>query len=431
MSEKNCKSEQYFISKCLIDIEQKLEWGQISSWSNYDYEKLSDEIQKKTGVNLSVTTLKRVSGRLKYPHAPSSTTLNTLAEFVEFKDWREYKQQKKLEIAPPLEDRVLSEQKTPHKPWIRYVLSSFFVLVLLLGVIIHYSFRNNLKKSISYNPDDFEFSLNKVHTQGVPNSVIFSYDASKAESDSIFIAQTWDVSRKTLVAKDGNKHSAIYYYPGFFRTKLMVDNQIVKTKDLQISSDGWLGLVELENKPIYFKKSEILKSEEVAIDKELIQKYNIDLSPEAPGIRFFNQRDLGDLMNDNFIFETELKNPYSEGNNACQYVEVLIQCKDDIIIIPLCSEACVGEALLYAAGEERTSKNSDLSGFGADLKQWTNLRVETVNKKMTFYVNNKEADSFIFPHEATGIVGVQYRFYGLGAVKYARFKQGTHTIDLD
>ena len=36
---------------------------------------------------------------------------------------------------------------------------------------------------------------------------------------------------------------------------------------------------------------------------------------------------------------------------------------------------------------------------------------------MTFFVNGKKAHSFKFPHKPTGIVGVQYRFEGVGAVK--------------
>ncbi len=72
---------------------------------------------------------------------------------------------------------------------------------------------------------------------------------------------------------------------------------------------------------------------------------------------------------------------------------------------------------LYAAGKELKSKEADLSGFGANLNQWTTLRVETKNKKMNFILNNILAASFIFPHDPSGIVGVQYRFNGAGAVR--------------
>src|SRR5205085_4376713 len=126
----------------------------------------------------------------------------------------------------------------------------------------------------------------------------------------------------------------------------------------------------------------------IEVDRNTLAKYNLVLNPAPPKIRFFNQRDLGDLMDDNFIFETTLKNEFSDGTNSCQYVEVLIQCKDDIIIIPLAAKACAGAMSLYAAGKGLNSKEADLSGFGADLNEWTKLRVETEDKKMNFFVNN-------------------------------------------
>jgi len=285
----------------------------------------------------------------------------------------------------------------------------------------------------SRRPDNaqYQFKADKIISDGVPNSVVFTYDASAAKTDSVFIVQTWDIKRKTLVSKNNTMHSAIYYYPGFFRTKLIVENRVVKTHDLQITSNGWLCLLENDPAPLYFKKDEYQKGDRIEIDKNTLKAYNLSLNPAAPKIRFFNQRDLGDLMNDNFTFETTLKNEFSEGSNACQYVEVLIQCKDDIIIIPLAAKACAGAMNLYAAGMELDSKEADLSGFGADLNQWTTLRVETKDKKMSLFVNNVLASSFVFPNNPSGIVGVQYRFNGVGAVRNSWFENITRRIILD
>jgi hypothetical protein len=132
--------------------------------------------------------------------------------------------------------------------------------------------------------------------------------------------------------------------------------------------------------------------------------------------------ELGALMNNNFVFETRLKNDFDEGISACMRVEVLRQCKDDIIIIPLAAKACVGDLFVYACGKSLSSKDTDLSNLGCDLREWNHLKVETVNKKMSIYVNDRLACSFEFPNDPTGIVGVQYRFNGPGAVKDARFE---------
>jgi hypothetical protein len=88
----------------------------------------------------------------------------------------------------------------------------------------------------------------------------------------------------------------------------------------------------------------------------------------------------------------------------------------------------VGDLELYAPGKKVDSKHADLSGFGSDLTQWTSLKVVTVNRQMSCYVNGVKAYSLYFPHSPTDIVGVQYRFDGLGAVKDTRFTNGAGKV---
>ena len=72
-------------------IENQLDWGETAHWSTADFEKLSDKIQEKTGVILSVSTLKRIFGRIDYQSKPALTTLNTLARYVDHEDWRAFR----------------------------------------------------------------------------------------------------------------------------------------------------------------------------------------------------------------------------------------------------------------------------------------------------------------------------------------------------
>ena len=73
-------SDQYYLSRALIQIETLFNRGASDNWTTYDFEKLSEAIFDRTQVRLSVTTLKRIWGKLKYDSAPTLTTLNTLAQ---------------------------------------------------------------------------------------------------------------------------------------------------------------------------------------------------------------------------------------------------------------------------------------------------------------------------------------------------------------
>lgn len=418
----NNNSEEYYLSRVLEQIETKFDRGPGNKWTTYDFEKLSDAVFDHTQVRLSVTTLKRIWGRLKYDSAPTITTLNTLAQFAGFDDWNNFKQNQHK----PTGTEAITAAARPSRKFRRLVAGLASTFVLAAG--LYFFFVSAGRKHTVYKSGQFEFSANKVIMEGVPNSVIFHYNA-RVKPDSLFIVQTWDISRKTLVPADKHEHSAIYYYPGYFKARLIANTQVVKTHDLWITSGGWLCLLEEQPIPIYFKKEQYLRDSIVEVDDSMLAPYRQKLGSSR--VRFFNQRNLGDLMNDNFTFETMLKNHFDDGANACHKVDVLIQCKNDIIIIPLAAKPCVGDLSLYFCGAHAESKSADLSGFGCDLTQWTSLRVETVNKTATFFINNAKAYTLIFPNDPSGIVGVQYRFYGASAVKDTRFKANGKVYEMD
>jgi hypothetical protein len=407
----------------LTKVEEKINRGSSEKWANYDFEQLSESILDATRVQLSTTTLKRIWGKVKYPHAPAIQTLNTLAQFTGYTDWRDFELKNSELIKENKEKEIVdaSEPAPVQIPGRSFTIGKYLAaaVILALIVVVYVGFKRRGAPKIESG--DYSFSLNKINITGVPNSVIFSYDASKSPTDSVYIVQTWDISRKTLVPKNGKNHSAIYYYPGFFNTKLIIDSTIVKRQDLQISSDGWLGLIQTTGNPIYFTKQEISATEGVKIDSSLLVTHDVPLMPASPKTIFFNQRDLGDLMDDNFDFETVIRNTNTSADNACHKTDVLIQCKDDIIIIPLGAKGCVGNISLAFAGNYRTSKFNDLSGFGCDLTQWTKLKVVCRNRHAKIFVNDNLAFELDAPNDPVGIVGVQYRFYGPAEIKYSRF----------
>jgi hypothetical protein len=418
-------SEQYYLARILKQIECTVNRGDSGNWTTYDFEKLSEAIYERTEVRLSVTTLKRIFGRLKYENAPTLSTLNALAQFAGFVDWQDFKQKADRPVGQEANNVVLA----PLRKSKRLIVGLTGILILVAGVLVF--FLSAGRKHTLYDPGQFEFSANKIKTEGVPNSVIFHYKVPRERGikpDSLFIVQTWDMSRKTLVSADKNEHSAIYYYPGFFKTKLIADGQVVKTHDLWITSGGWLCLLEEQPVPVYFKKEECQKNGIVEVNGSMLASHRH--AAAMPRVRIFNQGDFGELMNDNFTFETMVKNDFDDGTNACHFAQVLIQCKNDIIIIPLAARSCVGDLSLSFCGWHAESKSADLSGFGCDLTQWTSLRVETVNKAATIYVNNKKACTLTFPNDPKGIVGVQYRFNGAAAVKDTRFIAGGKVYEM-
>src|SRR5262245_48383206 len=84
--------EDRLVQLCLKKVEMVLGWGDSHSWSTQDFETLSRKILSTTGVNLSVATLKRIWGKIKYDSRPTVTTLDALARFGGYESWRHFRQ---------------------------------------------------------------------------------------------------------------------------------------------------------------------------------------------------------------------------------------------------------------------------------------------------------------------------------------------------
>lgn len=415
------------ISRLRESIETRLAWGSAEDWANYDFEKLSDEILKVTGVNLSVSTLKRFFGKVKYGSSPSVTTLNTLSQFLGFEDWRDFvsKQEPNHEVKAEVKEKANKSKSGLPKQY--YIFAG---IILLFIVASTFYFKSRPK----YNPSDFSFSSKTILTSGLPNSVIFDYNAAKVEEpDSVFISQNWDIRRRVPVDKNGKHYSSIYYYPGYFRAKLLAGDVILKEHDLQIITDGWLSVVTAPwgEKPLYFKKEETEKNAQVEVSEELLENYGVGLFPDLPELRFYNQKDISGFSTDNFEFETEIKSGFSDGKAACQRVDIYLQGKEDILILPISRPECVGELFLAAFGIGVSSQSEDLSGFGSDLNDWVKVKVTCIDKHISFFINETLAYDGEIPNNPVDIVGVQYRFEGPGAVRNTRLKSGEKKVLFD
>jgi hypothetical protein len=166
-----------YIQRLKTLISSQLQWGTSDQWSNYDFEKLADAVAERTGVTLSVSTLKRIFGRVSYQSAPSLTTLNTLARFVGFEDWRAFTntEESAAETTVPHDAVTIDPKPSKRKHLHVFRIVAPTIAVILLGLVI-VNFGVNSRPH-SYNPSDFSFRSKTILTEGLPNSVIFDYDA--------------------------------------------------------------------------------------------------------------------------------------------------------------------------------------------------------------------------------------------------------------
>jgi len=418
-------TDEILIEKAKKLVETHSGWGDSGDWTNGDFIALSEKIQEDTGVSISHVTLKRLWGKVKYESLPNTHTLDTLVKFTGYENWRSFKMRNGNGHIPatPVPE-VTQQQPIVEKP-ATPVAKKGSVFITRLGIAaaiialpcILFFIPANKEKII---PADYSFSSKTTVAQGLPNSVVFDYDASKSPYDSVIIQQSWDATKQVKVSRNGNQHTSIYYYPEYYHAKLIVGNKIVKQHDLMIKTDGWTPIIAHSPTPVYLDKKELIKNGVMRVSAEQVKAHNIALEPEPPKILICNAPDFGEIYTDDFTLETSLKSDYKEGSAICQLTRIYILCKESGIWIPLCSKGCESQLDLLFTSYFKSGKQQDMSGLGVDFSKFVKLKVESKNGKAVIYVDDKPVYTIAGPVFKTKIVGIDFEFMGGGSVDYVR-----------
>ncbi len=427
-------TDEILIEKAKKLVEASSGWGDSIDWTNSDFIALSEKIRESTGVSLSHVTLKRLWGKVKYDSLPNTHTLDTLVQFAGYENWRQFKLKDgngtlttplavndTVEIKP-----VIAPALRRHRP--RFLKNWMVATVVIIIALPCLLFFIPVKKE-RIDPADYHFNSKKVVSVGLPNTVVFDYDATKAPYDSVIIQQSWDVTRQVTVSKNDHQHTAIYYYPDYYQAKLIVGNKIVQRHNLLIKSDGWSPVIMQPDVPVYLTREEVMTNGTMTVTPARILAHNVPMQPVPPTVFISNVQDFGEIYSDDFVFETALKNDYHEGAAACQVSRVYLLCENRAIWIPLSAKGCVSTADLRFTDYIVSGRQQDLSAFGVDFSKFVKLRIECKNGKAQIYVDDKLAYTVTSNIAKAKIIGIDYSFRGCGTVDYVRLSNSKVHFD--
>lgn len=415
-------TDRELIAVCTRRIEKKFDLPANGSWKERDFQYLSELLFEKTATRLSVSTLKRI-WKGGGDHSPQPYTLNALVRLLGHESWSGFKRSETGVNDAPVEDHVVGPKSFRNIYWIA-------IIVLLGAVIIWLTAGESFRTE--YDPGSIVFKSRKNMASGVPNTVVFEYDISKAEFDSAFIQHTWDRRIRARVTKENNTQTFIYYYPGYHTAKLTLDTTIVKQERVNISTNGWEAIIDNSipgQVPLYISKKDMISNGSLYVGSELISQNAITSEGKEFYVNYFNVGNFNALDGNNFKLETRLKNSLEEGALVCQYVQLSLICENTLLSIPFCNPGCVANIHLHTSDIFRDGKKSDLSAFGIDLSEWRDITVKVVNKKLTVFVDNKPVYSVEFTKDPGKITGMHYKFSGCGRVDNVRlYNQGNELV---
>lgn len=394
------------LAQCRMIIEEKLCWGESKTWQGQDFDKLSDRIFEETGVVLSSSTLKRVWGKVRYDSTPNMATLDALARFAGYESWRVFTSMSKTPAEATRE--VKKVPVIPKRSFRKFIMALLVGAAILIITASMFLLKN--KKILTFT--NVSFSSHPV-ARGVPNTVVFIYDASSSNADSIFIQQSWDKKRRFKVDKQLHEYTSTYYYPGYYSAKLILEDSIVKEHDVFIETDGWEGMIEEKPMPVYLAKD--LFAKQLGINHQQLDRYIKATDREAPIFTLSNVSRAFNINTRQFRFTAEVQNTNQQHNGICQYTNVIVMGTKGVIDIPVCRPGCVGEVGLQLGMQYVDGQTHDLSGFGVDFTKPVFIVGETGGEKIKISINEKMVYEGSFQDIGT-VVGLRVRFSGTGII---------------
>ncbi len=403
------------LDQCKHLIQDSLGWGDPASWSNEDFDDLSERIFQKTEVRLSVSTLKRIWGKVKYDHSPTAATLNALARFAGFMGWRDFQQQH-IQANPetPVPAPPTAVQSTrPTANLMALLIIGTLTLAALISLLSARFIHNTTPApALRFN--------SRSTSDDLPNSVVFDYDATPLHPKDVMIQQNWDTHRREKVDPNGNRHTSIYYYPGFFMAKLVVDGEIRKESEVFITTKGWKGIVGHTPLPVYLSPEEARDdSGRLGITARTLAAKTGTMVFSDTYTTFANVRPFPGLSGDHFSFSTTLRNTSTVEQCLCRNVRITILGKQSAIIIPLSDKGCIASLNVLTGFSAISGKDHDLSAFGCDFKDWQRVICTENNDVLKVTINGRQALVVPKAQPIGDIVGIRIIFEGTGAIREA------------
>ncbi len=398
-------SDQKWMVECRHQIEDKLQWGDPTEWHNEVFEELSETIAAETQVRLSPTTLKRIWGRLPYSNSPSITTRNALSQFLGYHNWREFKEQNPVLSAPSVH-----RAGRWSKNQVIIITSASLLTVVFISFfsLIDPSNDNPLATDLA----QVKFSSHPV-TRGLPNSVVFEFDIEGIATEQLQIQQFWDPTKTIDLERDQKQATGIYYYPGYFRSKLLVNGYVIREHDLYIKSDGWLGTLDYKPVPKYLDEGEINRNG-IRLPSNVL--HELSISDEPITTTYHYVEDFDGLSADDFTLKAKVQNSYQDKWAVCQRTSFIILGSESAIIVPFSIMGCVSELNVMISDQYISGKENDLSNLAADFSEFREIAITVNNKKLAVILDHEEVFQSRYSADLGDFAGFRIRFLGAGQV---------------
>jgi len=416
--------ETDYIDDCLRKVEEKFNKSSHNDWTDGDYKKLARSIADLSGTVISTHTLKRLFGKIKYKkfYNPQEATRDALAKYIGFDSWEIYVGTfQTQELNPVSSLKTEGEGKQVRKRNIPILL--LLTLIISVTIVLLIKQRTDRNKAIR---------LHVINTEGaVPHTVTFKVNTEDFKTGSLILnynsIHPYLGGEYIITDQKDSVINYTYQVPGVFRPKLFSGQHLIDSATIVAKTEGWVSFYHPEKDRHNYWLDNMYRYSSMDGFLSLTPLELIKYGKDTSTVYYTSHRNIRDfgLPGENFTLETMVLNNNSTGGISCYDINLRIICLFSSSSIRIVENNCQGFALLEFAENRIEGMNADLSFLTRNKKNWTIVRIETRDKMVDLYLDEKKVYSGAFKSDMGEIVGVEYRFKGSGKVDYL------HLSDLD
>ena len=417
-------TEQEWVQLCMNELCRKAGFSDCHNLVQRDLEFVCDSIESKTGVLISLSTIKRLLNG-QFSRQPQIATLNAIALFLDYDNWQDFKLKKTREKNKERPNEKVVDEKIALPggsrrsfSYSRYLLIAGLLIIIAIGL---FAFLKS-NKTKAGNFEKATFSVSKTTSNDVPNTVVFNYDIDDVIADSFFIQQSWDKDRRVRIDKKNHTLTDIYYEPGYHVAKLIANDQVIKTMDVSIPTDRWFYYAR-ERKPAsipqYITGTEF-KNGSLTTSKEEVVNSGIDIQKDNLYLQVYFPTKI-EYSSDNYILKCRVRINELR-NNFCPFLMCEVFCQKNFMFFKSTTKGCTSEAKAQFGETILNGKTNDLSLLGSNVKEWQDVEIMVKDKKVTVKINNIEVLSTQYNESSGKITGLGFLSNGLAEVDFVSLK---------
>lgn len=419
------------LDECCQRVSEAYGKPDSTEWTNSDFIRLSHILYKRTHVQISPNTLKRIFGKIKTDarYYPQKATRDALALYIGFPDWDTFVEKHTLALQAetlvpvmtwPAQAPVLVEPPLPvpvkrraSHTW-RYVLSG---LALIVATIV---FLKKLKEPAL--PEVRLICKNPVGEN--PHSAVFVLRGFEdaAELSDGFQIDFGDGRRVKLNGQD-SIYSHYYEVPGRYFATLRSNGTTIDSATVYLHTDGWTATANMmhDTTRVYpIEVPALFRPGTFGVSAREVSRAGVDTN-RTFFVDFINSRPTA-ISGDDFHLKLRLKTSLPRPGVRCSEVRITVGGEDTYHQIVIMKPGCVHWTKMQFSDVHRNGSTSALDFLGADLTHGGTVEMRVENRHARLLINGKKVFETTYNRPLHRIYGLSVKFAGIGAVESVELK---------